>query len=132
MASQMASGVVLDTSAVLAYIFGEPGAVIVETHMEQAAVCSVNWSEVVQKYLARGASLQALRPEIDALGVQIVPFSADDAERCALLWRRTHPSGLSLADRACLSLAQRLRVPTLTADHDWARLDLGVEVRLIR
>jgi PIN domain nuclease of toxin-antitoxin system len=39
---------------------------------------------------------------------------------------------LSLADRACLALAERERLPVLTADRHWGSLDLGIDVRLIR
>jgi PIN domain nuclease of toxin-antitoxin system len=39
---------------------------------------------------------------------------------------------LSLGDRACLALAQRLNVPALTADHAWTEVRLDVAVQLIR
>lgn len=49
-------------------------------------------------------------------------------------WMRsiTRSAGLSLADRICITLARRLALPVLTADHSWLDLDLGVDVRLIR
>ena len=37
-----------------------------------------------------------------------------------------------LGDRAGLALAERLAAPVLTADRAWARLDLAIEVRLLR
>jgi ribonuclease VapC len=40
--------------------------------------------------------------------------------------------GLSLADRACLSLAVERQAPALTADRAWGALALDIEVRLIR
>jgi PIN domain nuclease of toxin-antitoxin system len=39
---------------------------------------------------------------------------------------------LSLADRACLALAEREGVPAVTADKKWAMLDIGIKVSLIR
>jgi PIN domain nuclease of toxin-antitoxin system len=38
----------------------------------------------------------------------------------------------SLADRACLALAERLGVPAVTADREWAKADVAAEVQLIR
>jgi ribonuclease VapC len=39
---------------------------------------------------------------------------------------------LSLADRACLALAQHEGLPAVTADRKWAQVDIGVDIRLIR
>lgn len=55
-----------------------------------------------------------------------------DCIEIALLRPLTKASGLSLADRACLALAKRLDIPALTADRDWADLNLGIAVQLIR
>jgi PIN domain nuclease of toxin-antitoxin system len=41
-------------------------------------------------------------------------------------------AGLSFGDRACLALALIHGLPVLTADRAWAKVDVGVEVRLIR
>ena len=54
------------------------------------------------------------------------------AERAAGLRVAARVTGLSLADRCCVSLASELGVPALTADGAWASLDLGVDVRVIR
>ena len=40
--------------------------------------------------------------------------------------------GLSLGDRACLALAQREALPVLTADRNWLKLIIGVEIKVIR
>jgi PIN domain nuclease of toxin-antitoxin system len=40
--------------------------------------------------------------------------------------------GLSLGDRACLALARMRRLPAVTADRAWARLDLGIAIELVR
>lgn len=62
----------------------------------------------------------------------MAPFDTDLALRAALLRNSTRPYGLSLGDRACLALARREGLPVLTADRSWAKLDVGVEVVLIR
>ncbi|HXF50513.1 MAG TPA: type II toxin-antitoxin system VapC family toxin [Dehalococcoidia bacterium] len=124
--------VVLDASALLAAVRGEPGGDRVESQIGVAAMCAVNWAEVAQKSLAYGIDAAALRADLVAAGLTIVPFAAEDAEVSARLWFLTQSSGLSLADRACLSLALRLGVPALTADRLWADIDVGVDVQVVR
>jgi PIN domain nuclease of toxin-antitoxin system len=124
---------VLDASALLALLHDEPGGREVEPFVEEAAISSVNWSEVVQKSLALEVELEGLREDLEALGLSIQPFVAGDAEVSAMLWRYTREHGLSLADRACLALASRLSVPALTADRIWAGLEIEpISVRVIR
>lgn len=123
---------VLDASAVLALLHSEPGADAVEEALEHAAISTVNWSEVCQRSIAHEADISDLRADTEALGVQLVPFSVEDAEQAAELWSATRHLGLSLGDRACLGLARRLERPALTADRAWLDLDLGVEIRAIR
>ena len=123
---------VLDASAVLALLHSEPGAGAVEEALEHAAISTVNWSEVCQRSIAHNVDVSDLRADTEALGVQVVPFSVEDAEQAAELWSATLHLGLSLGDRACLGLARRLGRPALTADRAWLDLDLGVEIRAIR
>ncbi len=113
-------------------LHGELGAEIVEGVVEAAAISTVNWSEVYQRSLARGVDVTGLRSELEALGLSVLPFAAEDAEQAAELWLSTREAGLSLGDRACLALALRLGAPALTADRSWIGLDLGVEVRAVR
>jgi ribonuclease VapC len=123
---------VLDASAVLALLHSEPGADAVEEALEHAAISTVNWSEVCQRSIAHDVDVSDLRADTEALGVQLVPFSVEDAELAAALWSATRHLGLSLGDRACLGLARRLERPAVTADRAWLDLDLGVEIRAIR
>jgi PIN domain nuclease of toxin-antitoxin system len=123
---------VLDASALLAQLNGEPGFDVVDALIQKSVISSVNWAEVVQKVIASGREALEVREYLEPLGLRILPFTAEDAESTAQLWASTKPAGLSLGDRACLSLAQKLGMPALTADRGWAALDLEVEVRLIR
>lgn len=127
-----ASSVVLDSSALLTYFQNERGAETVSRQLDQSAMSSVNWSEVVQKGLFGSMTIERLREDVEALGVTILPFTGEDAEQAALLWNRTKRWGLSLGDRACLALALRLGVPAVTSDRAWSAVQTGIAVHVIR
>jgi ribonuclease VapC len=124
--------VVLDASALLAMLHNEPGGEDVVDELENGVLSSVNLSEVIQQSIKRKVEVTALREDLEAVGLTIFPFNADDAAAAANLWPVTHSLGLSLGDRACLALAQRLQLPVLTADKIWNELQIGISVRLIR
>lgn len=122
----------LDASAILALVNSEPGGEAVQDLIGGAIVSAANWSEILQKSAALGLNLEQVAAGLRGLGVAVVPFGAADAEATARLWPLTRHAGLSLADRACLALAQRLGVPAYTADRAWAPLQIGLEIQLIR
>jgi ribonuclease VapC len=123
---------VLDASALLAMLQDEPGGEVVQELLETAAISSVNWSEVAQKALDWESDIEGLRLELEALGLQILPFTAAIAETTAWLRSNTRQAGLSLGDRACLALAAMLSLPAVTADRIWSDAGLPVEIRVIR
>lgn len=125
-------GVVLDASAVLALINAELGAERVIELLEQAMVSAVNHAEVMTKLIERGMDSELAKSTVLKIGLEIVDYGIDLADRTGELRRQTQHLGLSLADRACLALAQREGLPAVTADRKWAQVDIGVDVRLIR
>lgn len=124
--------VILDASALLSFLQNEPGNNQVEAVLPEAVICSVNWSEVVQKTIAAGVDINGMREDLEALGLRILPFSTEEAELAAQLWQQARQAGLSLGDRACLSVGLRMKESVLTADQIWATLNLPVVVRCIR
>ena len=126
------SSVVLDSSALLAFIHAEPGGDIVAAFVGGAVISSVNHAEVVTKLVERTGSLEAARAALGMASVDVIDFDTAQAEQAGALVTRTRSRGLSLGDRACLTLAAREAAPVLTADRIWATLKLDVEVRLIR
>jgi PIN domain nuclease of toxin-antitoxin system len=129
---------VLDASALLAYLLREPGEDVVANALAGGLVMSaVNLSEVLSKLAVVGADARAALESLVSRGivggtVSVIPFTEDDALACAALRPGTASAGLSLADRGCLALAERLDLPALTADRTWADLNVGVDVKLIR
>ena len=124
--------VVLDASAALAVFMREPGDDVVKAHVPGASMSAVNVAEVVGKLSASGMTEVEVRAAIATLGVEVVSFDEELAFATGMLGQSTKDSGLSLADRACLTLARARRVAALTADRTWAQLDVGIEVQLIR
>ena len=124
--------VVLDASALLAFLHDEPGGEKVSPVLEGARVSAVNWSEVLQKSLQRGVDVAGMGQEFTEVGVSFEPFTSQQAETAAWLWSHTRNHGLSFADRACLALAMDKGLPVITADRAWVQLNLDIEIRVLR
>jgi ribonuclease VapC len=123
---------ILDASALLAFLFDEPGAEPVAEVLDQASILTVNWVEVAQHSRERGNDMRDARERLTKAGLQIVPLSVEDAEGAAELRGATRRLGLSLADRCCLAFARRTGLPALTADGAWRSVKFDGEVVLIR
>jgi PIN domain nuclease of toxin-antitoxin system len=126
------ASIVLDASAVLAHLNGEPGAERVAAYLGDALICAVNFAEVVTKLVERGAALSLIRPALSRYGFEIAVFDEDLAVRTGALRTKTKAFGLSLGDRACLALAERSGLPVLTADRMWKDLGLAVTIEVLR
>lgn len=110
--------VVLDASAVLAFVKGEAGSDLVEAALLDGSHCgAANWSEVAQKVFASGRDWDLVRALLESYRLRVEPVALDDAEWAARRW--TRGEGLSLADRLCMALGERLDARILTADVSW-------------
>ena len=127
--------IVLDASALLAFLQNESGQDRVAAVLDRAVMSAANVAEVWGKVVDAGKDPAHDRALLDGLGVRVEPVTADDALWTARLRARevaVRRPVLSLADRCCLALGARLGVPVLTADRAWTEIDLDVEVQLIR
>jgi PIN domain nuclease of toxin-antitoxin system len=123
---------VLDSSAILAELFREPGAERVKTARPRAAISAVNYSEVIAKLIEEGLSPRDAEDAAEQLRCTVFEADKDRSVLAALLHQSTRRKGISLGDRYCLQLAMELGVPVLTTDRRWRELGLDVEVELIR
>ena len=125
--------IVLDASALLAVINGEPGSEKLTPELLSSAVCSaVNLAEVQAKLVMAG-----LHPD-DAHEVAMTParevtdFTLAQSLITGKIIPQTRVCGLSLGDRACLALGIYLAAPVYTADKAWKKLKLPIPIHVIR
>jgi PIN domain nuclease of toxin-antitoxin system len=125
--------VVLDASAILAFMLDEPGAERLTAQVIAGSTAgTVNLAEVASKLISGGDDPGAVWLDLMAYFPTPEPFTADQAEIAANLVRKTRSLGLSLGDRACLALAIKLGCPAWTADRSWKKLSLDVPIHFIR
>ena len=123
---------VLDSSAVLAALWAEPGHARVIDVMSDSMISTVNLAEIYAKISDRGVDGSDTRQWLKQMPAVIVPFDLSQAEHSGALRPLTRHRGLSLGDRACLALALAEKAPVLTADRHWLDLGLGIEIGIIR
>jgi PIN domain nuclease of toxin-antitoxin system len=125
---------VFDSSAVLAFLYGEPGARQVRPDLPDGAIGSVNAAEVLAVLVRDGTPLADARLALEKTGVTIVDFSWEHAIKTAeILSPKVRSSGISLGDRACIAIALAMDAPAVTADRAWVGLRIpGLLVELIR
>lgn len=115
---------------VLAWLQDEPGSDEAEPLLMEGIIGAANWSEVLQKARQHRLPVELVAALIASFGLSVVDVTRADAEAAAELWHEH--GGLSLADRLCLALGLRMRLPVVTADERWEQLGQGPEVMLIR
>ena len=123
--------VVIDTSALMAFIKHEPGGDGVAAQLGDGIVSPVIFAETLGKLAAQGFDAEAVRRDLLAAGLRVETFRLDEVPSVvALQWLAN--GRISLADRICLALAIDRSLPVLTGDREWSSLGLPLDVRLIR
>ena len=102
--------VVLDASAILAYLQEERGTEnLTKEILDHAVVSTVNLAEVQSKLVKKGHDPEEAWEEILSLVKAEEPFTSEQARIAGDLITATERFGLSLGDRSCLALAIALR-----------------------
>jgi PIN domain nuclease of toxin-antitoxin system len=124
--------IVLDSSALLAMLFFEPGCERVAQLVPRSCMSTVNLAEVLGRLARDGRAVDKAIDLIEEMGIAWIDFDREVAIGAAALLLPTAPWGLSLGDRACLALARLRNLPAVTADRAWAKLDLGFPIEVVR
>lgn len=129
------AGLVLDTSAAVAVILGEPGSDELAGHLEDALVRLMPAAIRVELGIVIEARLWPTGQDIverflrDAK-IDIMPVDADLAARAVSGWRRygkgRHPAGLNFGDCFSYALAERTGHPVLCTGGNFAATDIAV------
>ncbi|WP_219418013.1 type II toxin-antitoxin system VapC family toxin [Pseudonocardia nigra] len=129
------TGLVVDTSAVLAILQREPGDEYLISALDAATTRLISAATSVELGIVVEARLGAAGTEVvtsflrDA-SVEIVPVDGDAADRALTAWRRfgkgRHPAALNFGDCFSYALADRTGLPLLCTGNDFAATDLDV------
>jgi ribonuclease VapC len=128
-------GLVVDTSAAVAVILGEPGSEELVAYLENAvtrlmpAAIRVELGIVIEARLWPAGQDVVDRFLRDAK-IDIVPVDSDLAARAMSGWRRygkgRHPAGLNFGDCFTYALAEQTGHPVLCTGDDFAATDVTV------
>ena len=125
---------IIDTSALVAVILGEPDAEAHLRAMSTADDLSVSASTLVEALIVvearqgpeASADLQALLADLEAT---VVPFDEDQANAAAGAWARfgkgRHPASLNLGDTFSYALARTTGEPLLFKGDDFSKTDVA-------
>lgn len=126
--------IVVDTSAVVAVLWGEAGSEEIQRHLLEnqcvmSAATRVELGIVVEAKVG-AAGTQLLEELLNRAEVEVVAVDADTAAEALICWRRfgkgRHPAGLNFGDTFSYALARRLGQPLLFVGDDFAQTDLVV------
>ena len=124
---------IIDTSAILAVLFGEPDAGRYERAIAGALHCRMsvaNFLEtaIVLESRSGSAGGDELDLFLDRAPVELVPVTADHAQAARRAWQRfgrgNHPAELNFGDCFAYALAEAAGEPLLFKGRDFALTDI--------
>lgn len=126
--------IVVDTSAIVAVLFGEDGwqaveRILLDEPCVMSAATRVELGIVVEARTGP-AGTQLLDELLSRVDIDVVPVDADQAGAAIVCWRRfgkgRHSAALNLGDTFAYALARRSGVPLLFVGDDFAGTDIEV------
>jgi len=126
--------IVVDTSAIVAVLFGEPGSAELERHLLEdrcvmSAATRVELGNVIEAKTG-SAGTQLLEELLGRVEIEVAPVDAELAEEAIVSWRRfgkgRHQAGLNVGDTFSYALSRRLGQPLLFVGDDFSHTDVKV------
>ena len=124
---------IVDTSAVLAVLFGEPDAERYERAIAGASRCRMSVASFLEAAIvleSRGGAAggHELDLFVERALIELVPVTANQAQAACRAWRRfgkgNHPAELNFGDCFAYALAEATRESLLFKGEDFALTDI--------
>lgn len=129
----MTAPVLLDASCVLAWLYDEPGAEVIEPVLTTSYITAVNMAEVIRKVDVMTGAGTACAVDLVEAGLTVVPFAWMHLTHISDLRMATHSKQrLSLGDACCISYGMSQNMDIWTTDRQWSDLDVDASITLIR
>jgi len=118
---------ILDASALLTILLGEPGQERVLEILDRSFIHSVNVAEVTARLIRSGVPPKTAESAVEELQLE-AEAAFVDAAACGELLGTRRDLGLSLGDCVCLATAARSGAIAVTADRAWSKVS-GAKLR---
>ena len=124
---------IIDSSAVLAVLFGEADAETYEKGIATASPCRMSVANVLEASIvveSRGgaAAGHELDVFLERAGIELIPVTLEHLEAARRAWRRFgkghHPAALNFGDCFAYALAKVENEPLLFKGDDFTRTDV--------
>ena len=124
---------IIDSSAVLAVLFGEADAETYEKSIATASPCRMSVANVLETSIvveSRGgaAAGHELDVFLERAGIELIPVTIEHLEAARQAWRHfgkgNHPAALNFGDCFAYALAKVENEPLLFKGDDFARTDV--------
>ena len=126
--------IVVDTSAIVAVLFGESGGEGLERRLlaEPCVISAATRVElgIVIEAKTGPSGTQLLEELLGRIEIKVAPVDAELAEEAMVCWRRfgkgRHRAGLNFGDTFSYALSRRLGQPLLFVGGDFSQTDVAV------
>ena len=124
---------IIDSSVVLAILFGEPDAERYERAIAQATRCRMSVANLVEAAMVVEARIGASGGDqldilVERSPIELIPVTIEQGQAARRAWRRfgkgNHPAGLNFGDCFAYALAETMRESLLFKGSDFSLTDI--------